>query len=92
METCATPSVLYIICQKDTEGIIMSASHEWTEYHLTPRGWEQGSWKIDFGDVHKKDPPPNRFLTCVYHERLSSVFSQMNRYVMRLGVQMIQLK
>jgi hypothetical protein len=59
----------------------MSASHEWTEYHLMPRGWEQGSWKIDFGDVHKKDPPPDRFLTCVYHEKLSSVFSKMNRYV-----------
>ena len=59
----------------------MSASHEWTEYHLTSRGWKQGSWKIDFGDVNKKQPPPDRVLSCVYHEKLSSVFSQMSRYV-----------
>ena len=59
----------------------MSASHEWTEYHLTPDGWKQGSWRIDFGNTHEKDSPPDRVLTCVYHEKLSSVYSQMDRYV-----------
>jgi hypothetical protein len=59
----------------------MSASYEWTEWHLSPRGWEQGSCKIDFGDVHKKEPPHDRVRSCVYHETLSSVFSQMSRYV-----------
>ena len=59
----------------------MSASHEWTERHLTPRGWEGGSWKIDFGSTHYKEPPPDRVLSCTYHEKLSSVFSQMQKYV-----------
>ena len=59
----------------------MSASHEWSLWHLTPRGWEQGSWKIDFGDVHKKETPPDRVLTCGYHEKMSSVFSNMAIYV-----------
>ncbi len=58
----------------------MSASHEWTEYHLTPRGWEKGAWKTDFGDTHKNDVPSDRVLTCEYHEFLSSVFAQMSRY------------
>lgn len=59
----------------------MSASHEWSVWHLTPRGWEQGNWKIDFGNVHEKDTPPDRVLTCRYHEKMSSVFSKMEKYV-----------
>lgn len=59
----------------------MSASHEWSVWHLTPRGWEQGNWKIDFGDVHKKEPPSDRVLTCKYHEKMSSVFSKMDVYI-----------
>ena len=59
----------------------MSASHEWTEWHLTHRGWEQGSWKIDFGSVNHKGYPADRVLTCQYHVRLSSSFSQYQRYV-----------
>ena len=26
----------------------MSFSKEWTDWHLTPRGWEQGSYQVDF--------------------------------------------
>ena len=59
----------------------MSASHEWSLWHLTPRGWEQGDWKIDFGSVRKKKFPPDRVVTCRYHERMSSVFSQIYKYV-----------
>lgn len=59
----------------------MSASHEWSVWHLTPRGWEQGNWKIDFGGAHKKEPPPDRVLTCCYHEKMSSVFSKMDKYI-----------
>ena len=59
----------------------MSASHEWTEWNLTHRGWEQGTWKIDFGPVNQVDYPIDRVLTCKYHVRLSSSFSQYQRYV-----------
>ena len=31
---------LYVLEEDD-----MSASNEWTEWHLTPRGWERGSEK-----------------------------------------------
>jgi hypothetical protein len=62
----------------------MSASHEWSEWHLTPRGWERGSWKTDFGSIHHEDPPPDRVLTCKYHEKVSSSFSQIRKYVEEL--------
>jgi hypothetical protein len=29
-------------------GKIMAVSNEWTEWHLTPRGWEFGDEKTDF--------------------------------------------
>ena len=28
----------------------MSISHEWAEWHLTPRGWEVGTRKCDHGE------------------------------------------
>ena len=56
----------------------MSASNEWWEYHLTPKGWVPGSWKTDFKQedaVHPSD--------CVrcgrYSEYMSSGFSRMDR-------------
>lgn len=47
----------------------MSASNEWTEWHLTPRGWERGSEKMD-GSLGKQlvDPPVDRVLTMQYFE------------------------
>ena len=54
----------------------MSASHEWTEYHLTPRGWEQGSYQRDFAKRQDEPPPADRVLTKIYGERLSSMFSK----------------
>ncbi|MBC8641566.1 hypothetical protein IAG25_32605 [Caballeronia sp. EK] len=40
----------------------MSASYEWTEWHLTPDGWIRGSEKTDF-DRTIVDPPGQRVLT-----------------------------
>lgn len=62
----------------------MSASHEWTEWHLTPSGWVSGSERVDFGGVTEKPAPPDRVLTCRYTERLSSSFSTMDRTVREL--------
>ena len=43
----------------------MTASYEWTEYHLTPRGWESGSEKTDFG-CRDVSPPVDRVMSVRY--------------------------
>lgn len=43
------------------EDLDLPLTKEWTEYHLTPRGWEQGSKKLDFGKINHKEPPPTGF-------------------------------
>ncbi|MFL6439340.1 MAG: hypothetical protein ACJ71Q_17320 [Terriglobales bacterium] len=58
----------------------MSLSKEWTDWHLTPRGWEEGSTEVDFGHVTEKDPPPDRVLTSRFSEELSSAYSKMSRW------------
>jgi hypothetical protein len=52
----------------------MSLSNEWTDWHLTPRGWEAGTCKFDFGRT-KKETPKDRVLTSRYSEQMSSAFS-----------------
>ena len=44
----------------------MSASREWTEWHLSPTGWERGTQKMDGSGVEHCAPPPTRFLTKRY--------------------------
>jgi hypothetical protein len=46
----------------------MAASKEWTEWHLTPRGWESGDEKTDFAPVKSKPTPVDRVLTVTYKE------------------------
>lgn len=54
----------------------MSASNEWTEWHLTPRGWEEGDSKTDFAKFNKP-APSDRVETVEHREFLSSAFSQL---------------
>jgi hypothetical protein len=54
----------------------MSASDEWTEWHLTPRGWEMGSTRVDFSPTRLVAPPPDRVLTFRYRETLSAGISR----------------
>jgi hypothetical protein len=49
----------------------MAATNQWTEWHLTPRGWTSGSSKTD-GLSAWVDPPRDRVKTCVYKELVSS--------------------
>lgn len=53
-----------------------SAIREW---HLTPRGWEDGSNQWDCGQ-EIKDTPVDRVLTRRYHEYMSSSFSATDRF------------
>ncbi|GEC42064.1 hypothetical protein JOH52_002827 [Sinorhizobium meliloti] len=54
----------------------MSASNEWTEWHLTPRGWEEGDSKTDFAK-NSKPTPKDRVQTVEHREFLSSSFSRL---------------
>lgn len=50
----------------------MARSEEWTERHLTPRGWELGSEKTDFS-LTTREPPADRLVTVRYREFLSDL-------------------
>ncbi|TWC35091.1 hypothetical protein FBY03_111139 [Pseudomonas sp. SJZ079] len=54
----------------------MAASNEWTEWHLTPRGWERGTEKEDFRKI-ERDPPADRVLSSKYGQYLSSIYSKL---------------
>lgn len=57
----------------------MSASNEYTEWHLTTQGWERGSERVDFGNTTKREPPSERLLTVKYWEYMSSGFSKLDK-------------
>ncbi|BAZ39271.1 hypothetical protein NIES4101_52230 [Calothrix sp. NIES-4101] len=47
--------------------------NQWTEWHLTPRGWERGNKNHEDSPlVIKLEPPIDRILTCRYHENFSN--------------------
>lgn len=53
----------------------MSASNEWTIYHLTPRGWEKGTEKSDFARTDRPRPV-DTVQTLEVRDYLSSSFSK----------------
>ncbi|MBY5784389.1 hypothetical protein HFN62_11635 [Rhizobium leguminosarum] len=55
----------------------MSASNEWTEWHLTPRGWEEGDSKTDFNSI-SKPTPTDRVETVEHREFIASAYSGLN--------------
>jgi hypothetical protein len=58
----------------------MSASHEWTTWHLTPIGWEPGKSCLDFQSVKgPDDPPTDRVLSVTYDEYMGSTFSAVDK-------------
>ncbi len=46
----------------------MAASNEWTEWHLTPRGWERGSERDDSKGVTRRDKPAGSVMCVCYGE------------------------
>jgi hypothetical protein len=46
--------------------------HAWTEWHLTPRGWESGSTRTNEAGTVWRDEPEDRLLSFVYRERSSA--------------------
>jgi hypothetical protein len=57
----------------------MSFSKEYTEYHLTPRGWEMGSERVDFQGTTFKDAPADRVQTYRWLEEQTSPYAKMWR-------------
>jgi hypothetical protein len=46
----------------------MSVSHRWFEWHLTPRGWIDGSHTMDSKEVTEKPTPEDTVATYVLNE------------------------
>ncbi|MBW4512675.1 MAG: hypothetical protein KME64_40215 [Scytonematopsis contorta HA4267-MV1] len=45
---------------------------EWTEWHLTPKGWEKGTQKRELeAQLIEVETPVDRVLTFRYHENVS---------------------
>jgi hypothetical protein len=57
----------------------MSASHEWTDWHLTPNGWIEGSYQVDFAGVTERPIPPDRVMTVRWDEFLGALQGKMHR-------------
>lgn len=55
----------------------MSASFEWTEWHLTSSGWIRGSEKTDNSSCIV-EMPPEAIATFRYSEEFSSVHSKVD--------------
>jgi len=50
----------------------MSLSKEYQEYHLTPKGWIEGSFKADlFGGSLQKEIPKDRVLTIRCYDEIT---------------------
>ena len=58
----------------------MSLSNEWTEWHLTPDGWVEGSTRVDFGRTATVPKPGNSVLTIRWREYQSCSFAKMECY------------
>lgn len=57
----------------------MAASNEWTEWHLTNKGWVRGTEKDDFSRTDR-ETPLDSVLTVRWSEHLGSVHGTMKRW------------
>ena len=56
----------------------MLYSSEWTEYHLSRRGWERGSERVDFGRTLVRETPRDRVLTGRWIEEQETPDSELH--------------
>jgi hypothetical protein len=54
----------------------MAISRQWTEWHLTPRGWVSGSSRRDGEGNVWRDEPEDRIATFVYQEQIDDLLTQ----------------
>ncbi len=55
----------------------MVLSYEWQELHLTPSGWEEGTFKVDSGYQKEVIPPKDRVLTMRIEETIDAPFQEI---------------
>ena len=55
----------------------MPEHREWTQWHLTPRGWERGAWSVDGIQNPAVAPPPDRVATYEYEEAISAAENRL---------------
>jgi len=58
----------------------MPARKEWTEWHLTPRGWEKGATRVHNQGNTWVEEPLDRVLSCVYQELETDATPEVKRW------------
>jgi hypothetical protein len=58
----------------------MAIRKEWTEWHLTPRGWERGASRVQGQGNTWVEEPTDRVLSAVYQEMQSDDSSEIKRW------------
>jgi hypothetical protein len=58
----------------------MAARKEWTEWHLTPRGWEKGATRVHGQGNTWVEEPIDRLLSCVYQEVEGDASSEVKKW------------
>jgi hypothetical protein len=58
----------------------MAVRKEWTEWHLTPRGWEKGATRVHGQGNTWVEEPLDRVLSCVYQELENSDPPQLKKW------------
>lgn len=56
----------------------MAVRKEWTEWHLTPRGWERGSMRVQDKGNQWVEEPADRVASWVYSETETSAGSRQS--------------
>lgn len=59
----------------------MAARKEWTEWHLTPRGWEKGATRVHGQGNTWVEEPLDRVLSSVYQELQSDGSPEVKKWV-----------
>jgi hypothetical protein len=59
----------------------MAVRKEWTEWHLTPGGWQRGATRVHGQGNTWVDEPEDRVLSSVYQELETSASTQVKKWV-----------
>jgi hypothetical protein len=59
----------------------MAVRKEWTEWHLTPRGWEKGATRVHGQGNTWVEEPLDRALSSVYQELQSDGSPEIKKWV-----------
>jgi hypothetical protein len=58
----------------------MANRKEWTEWHLTPRGWERGASRVEGKGNTWVEEPTDRVVSSVYQERETDASPEVQKW------------